>query len=209
MADGLRERKKRETRLQISNVATALFTERGFDNVTVDEVAAAANVSKMTVFNYFAQKEDLLFDRSDEAPRLLQAALANRGSQPPLAALKALVHELVEQRHHLVRLSPAVGTFWRTVAASPALRAHARKIAAELEHELGKRLAESVGASTNDPTAQLVATMLMGTWRVAYREGLRKQRAAAFLEIIDRGFAGATAAARGTTYTTARPLLKR
>jgi AcrR family transcriptional regulator len=205
--DTLRERKKRATRQLISDVATALFTERGFDNVTVDEVATAANVSKMTVFNYFASKEDLLFDRSDEPQQLVRDGLAHRGGQAPLAALRALVHALVEQQHHLVKMSPVVATFWNVVAESPALRAHTRKVAAQLERDLGRILAETVGAPAGEPIAQLVATLLVGTWRVAYRELLRRQRSSraavnrdAFLAMIDRGFVAATAAARGTAY---------
>ncbi|HEX4462032.1 MAG TPA: TetR/AcrR family transcriptional regulator [Polyangia bacterium] len=208
--DGLRERKKRATRLRISDIATALFTERGFDNVTVDEVAVAADVAKMTVFNYFARKEDLLFDRSDEPQQLLRDKLAHRGAQPPLAALRGLVHELVAERHQLVRMTPAVASFWKVVAESPALRAHTRRLAAELERDLGRLLAETVGAPAGEPTAQLVAALLVGTWRVAFREALRRQRSsvgraavtrAAFLALVDRGFAAATVAARGTAYT--------
>src|SRR5690349_18397306 len=63
---GLRERKKRQTRLAISDKATRLFIERGFENVTISEVAAAADVSVATVFNYFATKEELFFDRGPE-----------------------------------------------------------------------------------------------------------------------------------------------
>src|SRR5689334_9757687 len=59
-------RKKTQTRLAISNVATQLFIERGFDHVTIAEVAAAANVSVNTIFNYFANKEELFFDRGEE-----------------------------------------------------------------------------------------------------------------------------------------------
>ena len=176
--DGLRERKKRATRQLISDVATALFSERGFDHVTVDEVAIAANVSKMTVFNYFARKEDLLFDRSDEPLELVRERLAARGNQAPLTALRALVHELAEARHQLVRMTPLVAEFWDVVAASPALRAHTRRLAAELERDLGRLLAETVGAPSGEPIAQLVAALLVGTWRVAVREALRRQRAA-------------------------------
>src|SRR5580693_7833431 len=63
---GLRERKKAKTRLAISEVATKMFIEHGFDDVTVAEVAAASDVSVATIFNYFETKEDLFFDREGE-----------------------------------------------------------------------------------------------------------------------------------------------
>jgi len=63
---GLRELKKAATRQAISDVATRLFEERGFEQVTVAEIAAAAAVSVKTVFNYFGNKEELFFDRDDE-----------------------------------------------------------------------------------------------------------------------------------------------
>src|ERR1700704_685210 len=99
---GLRERKKRETRQRISDVATLMFATRGFDDVTVAEVAAAANVSKMTVFNYFPRKEDLLFDRTDEAVALLTGAIKER--QPGdsfVSALRGLLLDLLERQHPL------------------------------------------------------------------------------------------------------------
>ncbi len=63
---GLRERKKRETRRRLLETATTLFSERGFDQVSVAEIADAADVSKMTVFNYFDSKEDLVFAPLEE-----------------------------------------------------------------------------------------------------------------------------------------------
>ena len=205
--DGLRERKKRATRQLISDLATRLFAERGFENVTVDEVAAAASVSKMTVFNYFPRKEDLFFDRGDEAQVMLRGALEQRGRRSPLAALRALAEGLVEQRHFSVEITADAARFWRTVAASPALRARAREIAEEVERDLGQMLATSVGAPPGDSTARLLAALLVGAWRVALREALHQHRTARaavtrerFLEVLERGFTAASAAARGTPY---------
>jgi AcrR family transcriptional regulator len=65
MSEGLRERKTRLTRQRISDTATAMFLERGFDAVTVAEVARACDVSEKTVFNYFPTKESLVLDQEE------------------------------------------------------------------------------------------------------------------------------------------------
>jgi len=207
-AEGLRERKKRATRQLISDVATRLFIARGFEQVTVDEVAVAANVSKMTVFNYFPRKEDLFFDRSDDAQQLLRNALDRRGHHSPIAALHALTHDLVEQAHPVTKVNRDVAANWKVVADSPALRARAFDLLEELERELGHMIAVTVDAPADDPTARLIAATLLGAWRVAFGDALHRQRSApvaavrkAFLELLDRGFAAASAAAHGTRYT--------
>jgi len=76
---GLRDRKKQATRQAISNVATRLFVERGYEAVSVADIAHEADVSRKTVFNYFARKEDLVFDREDEVRALARDAIAGRG----------------------------------------------------------------------------------------------------------------------------------
>jgi AcrR family transcriptional regulator len=193
--EGLRERKKRETRQTISDVATLLFQERGFENVSVNEIAAAANVSKMTVFNYFPRKEDLYFDRGIEDIVLVERALRERGkSTSPLAALQALVHEMVEQRHVQAKITATTSAYWRTVAESPALRARARELRDELENGLTELLQASV--ERIEPSARLVAAMLVAAWRVAYTTALRRHRAgdaagevrAVFVDTIDQAF---------------------
>src|ERR1044072_2134903 len=83
---GLRERKKAETRRRISDIATGLFLTRGYANVTVAEVAEVAGVSKMTVFNYFATKEDLLLDRQRENIEMLRDAVVTRESGQSVSA---------------------------------------------------------------------------------------------------------------------------
>ena len=78
MAPGLRERRKQETRQAISAIATQMFVTRGFDDVTIAQVADAAGVAKMTVTNYFPRKEDLVFDRAEAIERHLADVIAAR-----------------------------------------------------------------------------------------------------------------------------------
>ena len=207
MPDGLRERKKLATRKMISDTATRLFMERGFDRVTIDEVAAAANVSKMTVFNYFARKEDLFFDEDEPGQKLARAALASRGRRSPLAALQALAHELIETQHDLATVTPVIARFWKAVADSPALRSRTREINEQLERDLARLLAEAVGARSVDPIARMIAALLLGAWRVAFREALHRHRAGQaaatrqlMRELLDLGFSAAKLAARGSPY---------
>ncbi len=205
----LRERKKRATRQAISNVATRLFLERGFDEVTVAEIAEAANVAKMTVFNYFPRKEDLFFDREEEGRVLLRDALERRPrNQPPVAALRILVDQLVEQNHPFAKFTAGTARFWHTVTLSPALSARVRELRDALVTDLAEMLSDTVGKPKSNPEAHLLASMLLATWQVAYSEGLRQHRRGAannavrlsFVNLIERGFTGITAALRGTPY---------
>jgi AcrR family transcriptional regulator len=207
--EGLRERKKRATRQAISNIATGLFLERGFDEVTVAEIAEAANVAKMTVFNYFPRKEDLFFDREEEGRVLLRDALEKRSrSEPPLAALRMLVDQLVEQNHPFAKFTAGTARFWHTVTLSPALSARAREMRDAFVTDLAEMLSDTVGKPKSSPEARLLASMLLVTWQVAYSEGLRQHRKGAasnavrlsFVNLIERGFTGIAAAMRGTPY---------
>lgn len=174
----LRESKKRETRQRISDVATRLFLARGFDAVTVDEVAAAARVSTVTVFNYFGRKEDLFFDRGSEDHEMVRQALAQRGpGVSALGALQSLVHRLVKEAHPLATFDTITIEFWRTARESPALRARARERRAEFERALTKMLQERAGR--RDASAPLVAGMLTSAWCVAFTSALRRRRAGA------------------------------
>src|SRR5882724_5969692 len=93
---GLRERKKQQTRQLIAETARRLFTERGFERVTVAEVARAAEVSEQTVFNYFATKEDLVYWRLGSFEEELLATVRER--EPGESALAAFRRFLLAQR---------------------------------------------------------------------------------------------------------------
>src|SRR5271169_357331 len=93
-AEGLRERKKRLMRQQLSDTATQMFMERGFDAVRVTEIAEACGVSEKTVFNYFPAKEALILDRLEATMASLKSGLADRGVSPVRTVLAILDGEL-------------------------------------------------------------------------------------------------------------------
>ncbi len=96
-SEGLRERKKRAAREAIAATARRLFAERGFDAVTVAEVAAAADVSEKTVFNYFPTKEDLAFAGREEGIAQFVAAIAQRPpSSSVLDVFRAMTHTVLD-----------------------------------------------------------------------------------------------------------------
>ncbi|WP_406317740.1 TetR/AcrR family transcriptional regulator [Streptosporangium sp. NBC_01639] len=166
---GLRERKKLQTRKMISDTASGLFIQRGFDNVTVAEVAEAANVSTKTVFNYFPKKEDLYLDRFPEAAELITRAVRERPEgEEPLAALRRLLLSLLNQRHPLGGIGENYQFFWQVVLDSPALQARARELVDGLEHLLGSLLAEATGADPDDPWPTVAAALVVSAYRAAY-----------------------------------------
>src|SRR5271169_3469768 len=119
-----RSRKRLATRQVISDTATHLFIERGFDQVTVDEIAAAADVGRMTVFNHFPRKEDMFFDRDEEARAALRAALRERDpAVSPVETLRRLAHRVVAEQRPYVEFSPVSRRYVEAVAASESLKA--------------------------------------------------------------------------------------
>jgi AcrR family transcriptional regulator len=203
--DGLRNQKKAETRQAISNIATRLFVERGFDNVSVTEVAREAGVARKTVFNYFLRKEDLIFDREEEVRTLVRDAILGRGKQSPAHAFQTLMRTLVETGHPIFRMTARPIQFWRTVMESPALTTYARELQVTLANDLGEMLSDAVGRPHADPDARLAAAMLVSTLVVAYGDALRAFREGsepveAFVSVMERGFLGVNAAFAGTSY---------
>ncbi|RRQ83942.1 TetR/AcrR family transcriptional regulator [Streptomyces griseofuscus] len=170
MAEGLRERKKRQTRQYISDVATGLFIERGFDAVTVAEIADAANVSVNTVYNYFPAKEDLFLDRS--AGMVDRLARWVRGRAEGESAAQAVLREL---RDEVRAVSPRVGLFagyadfMRVIQEAPALRSRLWALAQEVEANLEQVLREETGAAEGDQLPSLMAGQVSWVYGTAIR----------------------------------------
>ncbi|MFJ5921336.1 TetR/AcrR family transcriptional regulator [Kitasatospora sp. NPDC092948] len=166
---GLRETKKQQTRTAIADAALPLFLERGFDQVTVAEVARHAGVSTNTVFNYFATKEDLFFDRQAEVEQH-QAAVV-RALPPdgcPVAALRDDLRDALQVADgHPLGIHPGTAAFFRTIEGSPALRAREREIAEHAETALAAALPPS-------PRTPFLAAALAATHRATLRELRRR-----------------------------------
>jgi AcrR family transcriptional regulator len=203
-------RKRLATRQSISDAATRLFFERGFDHVTVDEIAEAADVSRMTVFNHFSRKEDMFFDLDDEARRAMLHALETRGKGvSPVEALRLFVQRAVMKGPPYARvLEPESYQFMATIEASEALKARARAIRDELSGLLAEALARCVKRPKGDPAAALAASLLVATWTVALNEAhgaYRQNKNVAqakrtFCKLVDQGTRGVQTAVAGTSY---------
>ena len=203
-------RKRLATRQKISDAASRLFVERGFDQVTVDEIATAADVARMTVFNHFARKEDMFFDLDEQGREDLRAAMERReAGTSPIEALRLFAHRAIsEQRPYVRFFEEGSELFMRTIMGSDALKARARAIRDELTEMLAVTLAKTAGRKQPNPAATLAATLLVATWEVAFLEAHRmfrlsldvKKANKTFLAIVDQGTQGVKAAVDGSSY---------
>ncbi len=174
-AGGLRERKKRLMRQQLSDTATEMFMERGFDAVRVTEIAEACGVSEKTVFNYFPTKESLILDRLESTMASLRTGLAEPGVTPVEAALRILDHELGAMTSWLaaqddpVQAGAMIQRFGALIQATPSLRAHQSDMMDQFVAVAAANLAERAAMSADDPEPQIAATALLGLWRIQFR----------------------------------------
>jgi AcrR family transcriptional regulator len=171
----LRQRKKRLMRQQLSDTATQMFMEQGFDAVRVTEIAEACGVSEKTVFNYFPTKESLILDRLEATMASLRTGLAEPGVSPVQAALRILDRELGAMTSWLavqddpVEAGAMIQRFGTLIRATPSLRAHQSDMMDQFTAVAAAILAERAGMSADDPEPQIAATALLGLWRVQFR----------------------------------------
>ena len=152
---GLRESKKLQTRQAIAATGMRLFVKRGFDHVTVGEIASEAGVSEKTVFNYFPTKEDIFFD---EVPERLEALRDAVRTRRPDQSLLETMHQLhAKQCGRLA--SPGFAQFSRTIAESAALQAKETEVMAQFTDHLAATIREELGIHPAD--AQIAANLLM------------------------------------------------
>jgi len=164
---GLRERKKLATRQLIAETARRLFAERGFDRVTVAEIARSADVSEKTVFNYFATKEDLVYWQLEAFEARLLGAISER--EPGESALTAFSRFVLAQRGLIVEKDPErreeLLALTRVIVESRALVEREQQIFGRFTDSLAALLAEETGAEPGDIAPRVAANAMMGVHR--------------------------------------------
>jgi AcrR family transcriptional regulator len=172
---GLRERKKRRTRQQISDVATSLFVTRGFDRVKVAEIAAIVGVSEKTVYNYFPTKESLVFDRADDGVARLAAALRERepGESPTKAMLRALDRDMEDLEDLPDEIHVFLALFAEMIATTPALRAALRDLQSRLVEVATEELAAAADVDPRDPEPLIAARAIVALQELAFASRMR------------------------------------
>lgn len=194
VAESLRERKKALTRQLISDTATAMFLERGFDDVKVTEIADACGVAEKTVYNYFPTKESLVLDREQHIVDAIHRAFGPDGdaSTPIDAALAVLAWQLDDPVAGFGRRSQTFdladfSRFSELVDTTPALRAAQGDMMIRLTRELAVTLAERIGVSPDEPEPQIAAHAILGLWQVQGRSMRRHVAESASLrEVRDK-----------------------
>jgi AcrR family transcriptional regulator len=200
----LRERKKQRTRDALLRAALELFATRGYEETTVDDIAAAVDVSQRTFFRYFAGKEETAFyvTRLAEA-QVVEAVRARPPGEAPLEALRRALLESWDAINETIEEIVPVDLHmrvYRVIESTPALLAAHLRRATELEEELARIIAEREGLDVDaDPRPRIVVALFGGVIRVTERlwsagddlslEGMR-QLTATYLDQVGPALAG-------------------
>lgn len=162
-AEGLRERKRRQTRDRIAQAAMTLFLQQGFEATTIDQIAEAADVSKRGFFDYFPAKEDVVAAWQDEFAESLLSAIAARPAKEPLARVveEALVSTIV------AAVNPQTLAIGKLIHGTPALRARDHLKYAKLEQKLVEALTARNKSKGDQLRIRLLAMSTIGALRIA------------------------------------------
>ena len=178
------------TRARVERAALDLFTLRGFENVTTDEVADTAGISRRTFFRYYATKADAVWgDFTGHVSRLESRLAASDRGQPVLASVCAAY---VEANDYAEAELPLLRERMQLILTEPALLAHSQLRFAEVDRAVARHVAARTGASPADLVPRLVAattraaaTTAFEAWLADERSSLGRQLHLAFDEITD------------------------
>jgi AcrR family transcriptional regulator len=186
---GLREAKKQKTRAAISLLATRLFIERGYDNVTTAEIAALAEVSVPTLFKYFPTKESLVFDEDAEREQSLIETVKNRRKGQSIldSLLEAGLKELTEiEKIH----SRETKAFMKLLRQTPQLAQYAQQMWLRHEKSLAATILEETKTKLTPIEAEAIARYHLNALHRSLEETQPKQALKAMMAILKNGWRG-------------------
>ena len=181
----LRSRKKERTRVAIEDAALDLFAQQGYEDTTVEQIAARAEVSKATFFRYFAAKGDVIFGADDDRHSDFQRAIIERpGSEDLLTAVRAAMRE-----QWLPTVDPQrTARQTRAARTSPLLRGLSFDLSARWQMDVSEALARRQGIDVPDRRCRLVAWMAFAVLSNAVNLWVDASCAGDLAAAIDEGF---------------------
>ena len=182
IALGLRERKKQKTRESIQREAMRLFEKQGYEDTTIEQIAAAVEISPSTFFNYFPSKEDVvLYDAYDP---ILASLLAERPADEPLSV--AFRKVLVAMGHIFNRDRDIILARGRLWFEAPALRARLWEELEKAEKFMRAQIAARSGRDADDFETRVTVTVMVAAAMEAMREWLRRDGKGSFVDLVNQ-----------------------
>lgn len=177
-SEGLRERKQRETRQRIAELALRLFLEHGYDGTTLDAIASAAGISRRTFFSYFKSKDDIiLFGMEADSAELIAELLKTSPDVPPLDAVRDVMVKRIAR--YTTEQMTAIDNL---MLSSESLLARKQAFYAKQEQALFLALREVWRQPERQSALRMVAMVSVGAMRLAlqaWREQTGKRKPAA------------------------------
>jgi AcrR family transcriptional regulator len=173
-APGRRERKKRETRAALTAAALRLALEKGPDNVTVEEISEAADVSVRTFFNYFSHKEHAILGRDpDDLERALRRIREAPAGESPFTTMRAIVSRILDELAAIEDQETVLAQRIRLITESPHLLAQFVVLGSEDERDLAAALGEQLG----EPLGSPLPALIVGATTMAVRVAVEQRKA--------------------------------
>ncbi len=184
---GLREQKKAKTRKMISDLATQLFIEQGFDKVTVAEIAKRAEVSVPTLFNYFPNKESMVFDEDEKREIRLIAAVSERKKDQSI--LDALQEHFLGTQAMRPENIPQITAFNKLIESSPELVNYSRQMWLRYEQSLANQILKENSKKMSRLEAEAVSHFILDAFLRASRAADPKAAIKALFKLLKEGWA--------------------
>ncbi|MFF0001015.1 TetR/AcrR family transcriptional regulator [Streptomyces avermitilis] len=186
MTMGRRERKKAATRKALADAALDLFLERGYDQVSVKDIADAADVSTTTLFKHFPSKEALVFDEDAEQEAALVSAVRDRAPGRSIPA--ALCDGILHIRSGANSEDPRIAEFRALVEGTPVLRSYAHRMWMRHQAAVAHAIAEEIGAPDDDAVCAALARFALDAPRVGEGYPDSRERIRRAFDLLERGW---------------------